>query len=127
MGHATLQDVRSLSTPLAVGAAAVAAAGVGSLAYARWEADRYLLRQVDIPVLASGPALRVLHISDLHLAQHQPKRERWVAALADLTPDLVEARVRRDLKLPGGGQRGILVVMALGPERTTLACLCLPV
>ena len=91
MGHATLQDVRSLSTPLAVGAAAVAAAGVGSLAYARWEADRYLLRQVDIPVLASGPALRVLHISDLHLAQHQPKRERWVAALADLTPDLVVA------------------------------------
>lgn len=40
---------------------------------------------------------------------------------------LEPARVRRDLKLPGGGQRGILVVMALGPERTTLACLCLPV
>lgn len=38
---------------------------------------------------------------------------------------LEPARVRRDLTLPGGGQRGILVVMALGPARTTLVCLCL--
>lgn len=36
------------------------------------------------------------------------------------------ARVRRELRLSGGGDRGVLVVMALGPARTTLVCLCLP-
>jgi hypothetical protein len=34
------------------------------------------------------------------------------------------ARVRRDLALPGGGRRGILVVMGLGSARSTYVCLC---
>jgi hypothetical protein len=33
-------------------------------------------------------------------------------------------RVRRDLALPGGGRRGMLVVMGLGSARSTYVCLC---
>lgn len=36
-------------------------------------------------------------------------------------------RVRRELRLPGSGARGVLVVMSLGPTRTTYVCLCRPV
>ena len=81
----------SHAATLTAGAAAISAAGLGALAYARWEADQYTLRQVSVPLLADGASLRVLHISDIHLAVHQPARERWVAALADLAPDLVVA------------------------------------
>ena len=83
--------VPSLPATTAISTAAIAAAGISALVYARWEADHYTLRDVTVPLLASGPPLRVLHISDIHLTHLQPARERWVAALADVAPDLVVA------------------------------------
>ncbi|GDY30706.1 metallophosphoesterase [Gandjariella thermophila] len=67
------------------------ALGTGTLAYAAGlERRRWTLRQATLPVLAEGaPPLRVLHISDLHMMPGQKSKQRWVAELADLEPDLV--------------------------------------
>jgi predicted MPP superfamily phosphohydrolase len=67
-------------------------AGLGALAYARWESERFTLRRVQIPVLASTqPDLRVLHLSDLHLVPGQERKREWVSSLRDLNPDAVIA------------------------------------
>ena len=76
----------SLRAPLVLGAL-TAAAGLG---YALSEAHAYTLRRVTVPVLAPGErALRVLHLSDLHLTPTQDAKIAWVRSLADLEPDLV--------------------------------------
>jgi uncharacterized protein len=54
------------------------------------ERNLFTLRRFDVPVLAPGqPPLRVLHVSDLHITADQRRKQRWIAALADLEPDLV--------------------------------------
>jgi uncharacterized protein len=65
--------------------------GVAAVAYgAGIERRRWTLRTATLPVLAEGARpLRVLHISDLHLTPGQDSKKRWVAALAELEPDLV--------------------------------------
>jgi uncharacterized protein len=65
--------------------------GAATFAYAAGiERRRWTLRQSALPVLAAGARpLRVLHISDLHLTPNQHSKQRWVAALAELEPDLV--------------------------------------
>jgi uncharacterized protein len=65
--------------------------GAVTLAYAAGiERRRWTLRQSTLPVLAEGARpLRVLHISDLHLTPRQLSKQRWVARLAELEPDLV--------------------------------------
>lgn len=74
---------RTLLTTTAVGTAVLAyAAGV--------ERRQWTLRQATVPVLAPGAkSLRVLHISDLHMLPGQKSKQRWVAALDELEPDLV--------------------------------------
>lgn len=77
---------------LLAAAGVVGAAGVATAGYALWEARQYVLRRADVPVLPAGSEdLTILHISDLHLTHRSPDRERWVASLADLRPDLVVA------------------------------------
>ncbi|HEY3529731.1 MAG TPA: metallophosphoesterase [Nocardioides sp.] len=67
-----------------------AALGAGVTAYAVWEARAYTLRSVEVPLLPSGARpLRVLHLSDVHLAPGQSRKREWVRSLADLRPDLV--------------------------------------
>ena len=71
--------------------AAMGALGLGTTAYA-WAVERksFRLRRVTAPVLPAGaPALRVLHVSDLHATPGQPWKVAWVRRLADLEPDLV--------------------------------------
>lgn len=65
--------------------------GAGAAAYATWvEPRRFVLREVDVPCLPVGsPAVRVLHLSDLHLVPRQRMKRAWVAGLADVEPDLV--------------------------------------
>jgi predicted MPP superfamily phosphohydrolase len=65
--------------------------GAATLAYAAGiERRRWTLRERTLPVLATGAReLRVLHISDLHLTPRQHSKQRWVARLAALEPDLV--------------------------------------
>ena len=65
--------------------------GAATVAYAAGVERRlWTLREATLPVLAEGMRpLRVLHISDLHLTPGQHSKQRWVARLAALEPDLV--------------------------------------
>src|SRR5690348_1543951 len=67
------------------------ALGAACVAYgAGFEVRSYRLRRVEVPVLPAGqPALRVLHLSDLHLTPGQTRKQEWVRRLAGLRPDLV--------------------------------------
>ena len=70
------------------GTAALGVAGVGYAALI--ERQRFTLREAVLPVLAEGSRpVRVLHVSDLHLTPGQHAKQRWVAALDRLEPDLV--------------------------------------
>lgn len=54
--------------------------------------ERYLftVRRHDVYVLPAGSRpLRVLHISDAHMAPRQHRKQEWIASLAQLSPDLV--------------------------------------
>ncbi|WP_345170718.1 metallophosphoesterase [Nocardioides caricicola] len=54
------------------------------------EARAYTLRRVTVPVLPPGsPALRVLHLSDVHMTPGQTRKQAWLRDLAALEPDLV--------------------------------------
>lgn len=71
--------------------AAIAGAGLGTLAWASLvERHLYTVRRFELPVLAPGSrTLRVLHLSDLHLVPRQERRIQWVRGLATLEPDFV--------------------------------------
>lgn len=71
--------------------AVLAVAGGAALAYGSLiERRSFVLRDVTMPVLPAGsPDLRVLHLSDLHMAPWQRDKQRWVRALTALEPDLV--------------------------------------
>ena len=72
-------------------AATATALAVAGTAYAAGiEVRRWTLRQSTLPVLPDGAAqLRILHISDLHMTPNQRSKQRWLASLVDLQPDLV--------------------------------------
>ena len=72
-------------------ASAIALAGAATLGYAAGiELRRWTLREASLAVLPEGARpIRVLHVSDLHLVPGQNSKQRWVARLADLEPDLV--------------------------------------
>jgi predicted MPP superfamily phosphohydrolase len=67
------------------------AAGIGGLGYAAGiERRRWTLRRATLPVLDEGARpLRVLHISDVHMTPGQHAKQRWIADLDELEPDLV--------------------------------------
>jgi predicted MPP superfamily phosphohydrolase len=71
---------------LGVGVAAAGALLWGTII----ERNQFTLREVQAPVLEPGAKpLRVLHISDLHLAPWQHSKIEWVKSLAQLAPDLI--------------------------------------
>jgi predicted MPP superfamily phosphohydrolase len=54
------------------------------------ENQAFKLRRFTVPVLPKGaPALRLLHISDLHLLCRNKARRRFLSGLAGLEPDIV--------------------------------------
>ena len=54
------------------------------------ERNAYTVRRVTLPVLPAGaPDLKVLHLSDLHMAPWQRHKQRFVRGLGELEPDLV--------------------------------------
>jgi predicted MPP superfamily phosphohydrolase len=74
--------------------AAVAAAGAAGLGAAVWGigVERFLftVREHNLFVLPPGSRpLRVLHVSDAHMAPWQHRKQQWMASLAALEPDLV--------------------------------------
>ena len=77
--------------PLARAASLAGAAGAVGLGYASLvERNAFVVRRFAVPVLPAGHRpLRVVHLSDLHLMPGQRRKAAWVAALADLEPDLV--------------------------------------
>jgi len=73
-------------------AAALGGTGIGTLGYAVAERSAYVLRRVDVRLLAPGAGpLRLLHLSDLHLTPRRRSLVRWTRGLAALDPDLVIA------------------------------------
>ncbi len=89
----------------------VLAAGAGLTAWSLVEAAAYRVRRLDLAVLAPGtPAIRLLHLSDLHLAPWQRRKRAWLRGLAALEPDLTV--ITGDLM---GDMRAVpIVVDALG-------------
>lgn len=54
------------------------------------ERNAFTLRNVEAKVLEPGSApLRVLHLSDLHLAPWQKGKMAWITSLAELAPDFI--------------------------------------
>lgn len=79
------------SHPALIALGAVGAVGVAS---AVWGIgiERYLftVREVSAPALPTGSApLRILHLSDAHMAPWQRRKQEWLASLAELQPDLI--------------------------------------
>ena len=72
-------------------ATGVVAAGAATFAYAAGiERRHWTLREATLPVLPPGTRdIKVLHLSDLHMTPGQRSKQRWVAGLAELEPDLV--------------------------------------
>ncbi|SEB94942.1 Predicted phosphohydrolase, MPP superfamily [Paramicrobacterium humi] len=78
-------------TGLIAALAASALAGAAAFAWGSLiERRLFTLREVTVPILPPGAEpIRVLHLSDLHMAPWQRDKQRWVAGLVDLKPDLV--------------------------------------
>jgi predicted MPP superfamily phosphohydrolase len=72
-------------------AAGLAGVGATALAYsALVEVRWFALRHAVLPVLPPGhAAVKVLHLSDLHLTPTQHRKQAWLRGLAALEPDLV--------------------------------------
>ncbi|SNS65459.1 Predicted phosphohydrolase, MPP superfamily [Micrococcales bacterium KH10] len=69
---------------------AVTAAGAATAAWAAFEAHRYTLREVAVPLLPTGAEpVRVLHISDIHLIPGQVDKIAWLRDLSTVMPDVV--------------------------------------
>ena len=69
---------------------AVVLAGTAGVAGALLEPLFPVVRRAVVPVLPAGwDAVRVLHLSDLHLLPRQRAKRAWVRSLASLDPDLV--------------------------------------
>ncbi|MFF1538805.1 metallophosphoesterase [Microbacterium sp. NPDC058269] len=84
-------DARRAAHPALV---ALGAAGAAGAAAAIWGIgiERYLftVREATAPALPPGSApLRILHISDAHMAPWQHRKQDWLASLAELKPDLI--------------------------------------
>ncbi|AGW42335.1 phosphohydrolase [Leifsonia xyli subsp. cynodontis DSM 46306] len=77
----------------AAGAALTALAAGGATAFAYGslvERRAFTLREVTVPVLPTGSdSIRVLHLSDLHMAPWQHDKQQWIRSLARFEPDLI--------------------------------------
>lgn len=78
----------------ALAAAAVALPAAAGISAGIWgaaiEPHLFAIRRYTLPVLPAGhESIRVLHVSDLHLAPWQKHRAAWVRALTRLEPDVV--------------------------------------
>lgn len=70
---------------------AVGAVGVGAAVWGVGiERQLYTVRRHELRILPHGSEpVRVLHLSDAHMAPWQHRRQRWIASLASLRPDVV--------------------------------------
>lgn len=92
--HGTRTDgtgLRQWAVPAAAAVGSVAAAGIGTLAYgALVEARDFQIRRERLEIIPpGGRALRILHLSDIHLMPTQFEKLEWLSTLHTLEPDLV--------------------------------------
>lgn len=82
---------RRAAHPALIALGAVGAAGVGAAVWGIGiERHLFTLREATASALAPGSApIRVLHISDAHMAPWQHRKQDWLASLAQLQPDLI--------------------------------------
>ena len=54
------------------------------------ERNRFSIVREELPILSAGSRpIRILHISDLHLAPWQKRKVAWLQKLSELNPDLI--------------------------------------
>ncbi|AIN81238.1 MULTISPECIES: metallophosphoesterase [Corynebacterium] len=91
---------RAFSNRILRSAAAIATLGLTTFIYANQiELRAFKLHRVQVPVLApgtlaragkrEGESFRILHVSDFHMLPDQKLKQKWVASLDALNPDLV--------------------------------------
>lgn len=91
---------RAFSNRILRSAAAIATLGLMTFIYANQiELRAFKLHRVQVPVLApgtlaragkrEGEPFRILHVSDFHMLPDQKLKQKWVASLDALNPDLV--------------------------------------
>ena len=91
---------RAFSNRILRSAAAIATLGLTTFIYANQiELRAFKLHRVEVPVLApgtlaragkrEGEPFRILHVSDFHMLPDQKLKQKWVASLDALNPDLV--------------------------------------
>lgn len=91
---------RAFSNRVLRSAAAIATLGLTTFIYANQiELRAFKLHRVQVPVLApgtlaragkrEGEPFRILHVSDFHMLPDQKLKQKWVASLDALNPDLV--------------------------------------
>ena len=82
---------RTTANPALIALGAVGAAGAAAAVWG-FGIERYLftVREVSASALPKGSApIRVLHLSDAHMAPWQHRKQDWLASLAQLNPDLI--------------------------------------
>lgn len=91
---------RAFSNQILRSAAALATLGLTTFLYANQiELRAFKLHRVQVPVLApgtlarvgkrEGEPFRILHVSDFHMLPDQKLKQKWVASLDALNPDLM--------------------------------------
>ncbi|MBC6829166.1 metallophosphoesterase [Corynebacterium sp. HMSC055G02] len=91
---------RAFSNRILRSAAAIATLGLTTFIYANQiELRAFKLHRVQVPVLApgtlaragkrEGEPFRILHVSDFHMLPDQKLKQKWVASLDALNPDLM--------------------------------------
>lgn len=91
---------RAFSNRILQSAAAIATLGLTTFIYANQiELRAFKLHRVQVPVLApgtlaragkrEGEPFRILHVSDFHMLPDQKLKQKWVASLDALNPNLV--------------------------------------
>lgn len=87
---ASARSVRALRRAVGI-AAGIGLVGLAGLGYSAFVEPRmFRVRRHTLPLLPPGSdPVRLLHLSDLHLARNQNFRSRFVRSLAEWEPDLV--------------------------------------
>jgi uncharacterized protein len=86
-----MTPVRTNGHPALTTLGVVGAAGLAATVWG-FGIERYLftLRRHVVPILEPGTkALRILHLSDAHMAPWQHRKQRWIAALREYEPDFI--------------------------------------
>ncbi len=77
---------RAAATTLGIVAAAAGAFAWGALI----ERNRFTVRHEVLPILEPGArSVTILHLSDLHMAPWQHRKQDWIRSLTDYEPDLI--------------------------------------